>query len=97
MLQQNGPSDYVLATGETHTVREFLDIAFGQLDLNPDDRVEIDSRYYRPTAVNLLLGDSARAQADLTWTANTSFQSLVALIVDADYQLACGDSAQASF
>ena len=84
MLQQDEPTDYVLATGETHTVREFLDIAFGQLDLNPDDHVEIDPKYYRPTEVNLLLGDSSRALRELPWKARTTFAELVANMVDHD-------------
>ena len=84
MLQQDEPGDYVLATGETHTVREFLDIAFDQLDLNPNDHVEIDPKYYRPTEVNLLHGDSSKAQSQLSWKVRTGFADLVALMVDAD-------------
>ena len=67
MLQQDVPDDYVIATGETHSVREFLDGVFGYLDLNWQDYVEIDARYMRPTEVDLLLGDSSKAKQVLNW------------------------------
>jgi GDPmannose 4,6-dehydratase len=86
MLQQPQPDDYVIATGETHSVRDFLDEAFGYLQLNWKKYVEIDSRYFRPTEVDLLLGDSAKAQQKLGWRPRVSFQQLVRMMVDADLQ-----------
>jgi GDPmannose 4,6-dehydratase len=86
MLQQPQPDDYVIATGETHSVRDFLDEAFGYLQLNWKKYVEIDPRYFRPTEVDLLLGDSAKAQQKLGWRPRVSFQQLVRMMVDADLQ-----------
>ncbi len=88
MLQQDTPEDYVIATGETHSVREFLDAAFHRLGLHSDDHVEIDPRYLRPSEVDLLLGDASKAREKLGWTPRTSFNELVALMVDADWSLA---------
>jgi GDPmannose 4,6-dehydratase len=86
MLQQPQPDDYVIATGETHSVRDFLDEAFGYLQLNWKKYVEIDPRYFRPTEVDLLLGDSAKARQKLGWRPRVSFQQLVRMMVDADLQ-----------
>jgi len=86
MLQQPQPDDYVIATGETHSVRDFLDEAFGYLQLNWKKYVEIDPRYFRPTEVDLLLGDSAKARQKLGWRPRVSFQELVHMMVDADLQ-----------
>lgn len=88
MLQQDEADDYVIATGETHSVREFLEVAFGQLSLNYADFVEIDPRYYRPTEVDLLLGNASKARDQLGWTPEVSFESLVEMMVDADLELA---------
>lgn len=84
MLQQDTPDDYVLATGETHSVREFLDEAFGLVGLDWQKYVEIDPRYYRPAEVDLLLGDATKAKEKLGWTPKTTFRELVRIMVDAD-------------
>ncbi len=84
MLQQDEPDDYVIATGETHSVREFLDEAFGYLNLDWKEFVEIDSRYFRPAEVDLLVGDASKARRKLGWEPKTTFKELVRLMVDAD-------------
>jgi len=84
MLQQDQPDDYVVATGETHSVREFLDLAFGYVGLNWQDYVEFDPRYLRPTEVDLLLGDPTKAKTQLGWQPSVTFPELVALMVEAD-------------
>lgn len=84
MLQQEEPGDYVVATGETHSVREFLEVAFGHLGLDWQPHVEIDSRYFRPTEVDFLLGDPSRARKRLGWSARVGFGELVRMMVDAD-------------
>ncbi|HZI51803.1 MAG TPA: GDP-mannose 4,6-dehydratase [Terriglobia bacterium] len=86
MLQQERPDDYVIATGETHSVREFLDEAFGYLDLDWNKHVEIDPRYFRPTEVDLLLGDASKATTLLGWKPKVRFKELVKLMVDADLE-----------
>jgi GDPmannose 4,6-dehydratase len=88
MLQQAKPDDYVVATDEMHTVREFCDKAFDAVGLDCDDFVEIDPRYFRPAEVDLLLGDSAKARATLGWQPRVSFDELVEMMVDADMRLA---------
>jgi GDPmannose 4,6-dehydratase len=88
MLQQDQSDDYVVATGETHSVREFLDIAFGELDLDWQKYVEIDPRYFRPAEVDLLLGDASKARKQLGWKPNVSFPELVKMMVTADLELA---------
>src|SRR5213082_2429843 len=87
MLQQEKPDDYVIATNETHSVREFLDAAFGHVDLDWKKHVEIDPRYYRPAEVDLLIGDYSKAKRRLGWEPKTKFVALVKLMVDADVQL----------
>jgi GDPmannose 4,6-dehydratase len=87
MLQQDKPDDYVLATGETHSVREVLEIAFGSLDLDWTKHVEIDPRYFRPAEVDLLLGDASKAQQKLGWRPRVGFAELVRMMVDADVDL----------
>jgi GDPmannose 4,6-dehydratase len=84
MLQQNEPDDYVIATGETHSVREFLDEAFGYLDMDWSRYVEIDARYYRPAEVDLLIGDASKARTRLGWEPTIGFRELVRGMVDAD-------------
>uniref|UniRef100_B8HRU8 GDP-mannose 4,6-dehydratase n=1 Tax=Cyanothece sp. (strain PCC 7425 / ATCC 29141) TaxID=395961 RepID=B8HRU8_CYAP4 len=86
MLQQESPDDYVIATGETHSVREFLELAFGYVNLNWQDYVEFDQRYLRPAEVDLLIGDSTKAQQKLGWRPSVTFAGLVALMVEADLQ-----------
>jgi len=88
MLQSDEPNDYVIATNETHTIREFLDVAFGYLDLNWQDYVEIDPRYFRPTEVDLLIGDYSKAKDLLGWEPKTTFTELGQLMVEADWELA---------
>jgi len=84
MLQHEQPEDFVIATGETHSVREFLDVAFTHVGLDWNRYVEIDPRYYRPTEVDLLQGDASKAARVLGWRPNTSFRQLVQIMVDAD-------------
>jgi GDPmannose 4,6-dehydratase len=84
MLQQDEADDYVIATGETHSVREFLDEAFGRLDLDWKRFVEIDPRYFRPAEVDLLIGDASKARRKLGWEPKITFKELVRTMVDAD-------------
>ncbi len=86
MMQRDEPKDYVIATGETHTVREFCEKAFALLDMDYRDHVEIDPRYYRPTEVDMLLGDATRAREDLGWSPQVSFDELVTMMVEYDYE-----------
>ncbi len=88
ILQQSEPEDYVIATGESHTIREFLDLVFGQLELDWHEYVEVDTRYFRPAEVDLLLGDASKAKAKLDWTPATNLEALAKLMVDHDLQLA---------
>jgi GDPmannose 4,6-dehydratase len=88
MLQAKEPRDYVVATGETHSVREFLDEAFGYAGLDWKLHVKQDERFFRPSEVDLLLGDASRAKAELGWAPRTSFRELVRIMVDADIELA---------
>ncbi len=88
MLQRDEPDDYVVATNETHTIREFLDVAFGTLGLDWEDYVEIDPRYFRPTEVELLLGDYSKARDLLGWEPKTTFADLARLMVEADWEMA---------
>ncbi len=86
MLQQEVPEDYVIATGESHSVREFLDEAFGYLELDWKKYVEVDSRYFRPTEVDLLVGNPKKARAQLGWEPKVRFRELVKIMVQADLQ-----------
>jgi GDPmannose 4,6-dehydratase len=88
MLQQNKPDDYVVATGETHSVREFLDEVFGQLQLDWRRFVEQDARYMRPSEVDNLCGDATKARAQLGWTPKITFKALAKMMLDADLKLA---------
>ena len=88
MLQNHKPDDWVLATGETHTVKEFLNIAFKYLDLNWEDYVEVSEKYFRPNEVHYLLGDYSKAKNELGWKPEVSFDSLVKLMVDEDLKSA---------
>jgi GDPmannose 4,6-dehydratase len=87
MMQQETPDDYVIATGETHSVQEFLEAAFGHVGLNHRDFVEIDSKYFRPAEVDLLIGDPSKARKKLGWEPKTKFEDLVKLMVEADIKL----------
>ncbi len=84
MLQQDEPDDYVVATGETHSVQEFLEVAFKYVNLNWEDYVAFDPRYLRPAEVDLLIGDPAKAKAKLGWEPSVTFEELVHLMVEAD-------------
>ncbi|WP_071188488.1 GDP-mannose 4,6-dehydratase [Trichormus sp. NMC-1] len=86
MLQQDQPDDYVIATGETHSVREFLELAFGYVNLKWEDYVEFDERYLRPSEVDLLIGDPTKAQQKLGWKTSVTFPELVSLMVEGDLQ-----------
>jgi GDPmannose 4,6-dehydratase len=88
MMNAAEPDDFVIATGETHSVREFLEQTFGYLDLDWEKYVEIDPRYFRPTEVDLLLGDASKAREVLGWTPKVTFADLVKLMTDHDLQLA---------
>jgi GDPmannose 4,6-dehydratase len=88
MLQQPSPGDYVVATGESHSVREFLEIASAHCGLDWRRHVETDSRYFRPTEVDYLLGDSAKARRTLGWAPQVGFTQLVRMMVDHDMELA---------
>ncbi len=88
MLQQEKPDDYVIATGETHSVREFLDEVFGHLDLDWKKYVEVDPRYFRPAEVDLLLGDASKARQGLGWSPKVTFKGLAKMMTDADWKLA---------
>ena len=87
MLQEDNPDDYVISTGETHSVREFLEEAFAYVNLKWEDYVEIDKRYFRPAEVDLLLGDCSKAKQKLGWMPQVTFEELVVLMVDADLEM----------
>lgn len=87
MLQQDVADDYVVGTGETHTVREFVDIAFSHVGLNYEDHVVIDPKFYRPAEVDILLADPTKAKKELNWECEVSFQELVVKMVDSDLAL----------
>jgi GDPmannose 4,6-dehydratase len=84
MLQQDKPKDYVVATGETHTVREFCEIAFKRVGLDYKDYVKINPKFYRPAEVDILLGDSSETKKLLNWEPKISFEELVHMMVDSD-------------
>jgi GDPmannose 4,6-dehydratase len=84
MVQQDEPDDYVIATNETHTIRECLEVAFGLVGLDWQKYVEIDPRYYRPAEVELLIGDYSKAKQKLGREPKTKFKDLMELMVDAD-------------
>jgi GDPmannose 4,6-dehydratase len=86
MLQQEAPNDFVIATGETHTIRELLDVAFERVGLDWKDFVTVDPRYYRPTEVDILLGDANKAKKMLGWESKTKFKDLIRLMVDAEWE-----------
>jgi GDPmannose 4,6-dehydratase len=87
MMQQEEPEDYVIATGEAHSIREFLDEAFGYVNLDWRDYVEVDPRYFRPAEVDLLVGDASKAKRKLGWEPKVGFKALIRLMVDADIAL----------
>jgi GDPmannose 4,6-dehydratase len=87
MMHQDKAQDYVIGTGETHSVREFLEEAFGYAGLNYEDYVHIDERYFRPTEVDLLLSDPSKAKKELHWQPKVLFKDLVRIMIDADLEL----------
>ena len=97
MLQQDAPDDYVIATGETHSVREFLEVAFTHAGLDYADHVKVDPKYYRPAEVDLLIGDASKARENLGWSAQTRFEDLVKLMVDEDIALLNKQNTKAVF
>ncbi len=92
MLQQDKPDDYVIATGQTYSVKEFLQEAFGYKNLNWQDHVEISEKYFRPAEVDLLIGDAQKAHKKLGWKPKVDFKSLVKMMVDADLEKALNKS-----
>ncbi len=96
MLQRDDPQDYVIATGEAHSVRECVEIAFDQAGLSVDDRVVLDPAFLRPAEVDHLIGDPSKAKRDLGWEPKTSFEQLIRLMVDADYALLQGKGSAAA-
>ncbi len=92
MLQQPNPDDYVIATGETHSVREFCDLAFGEAGLDYREYVKVDERFYRPAEVDLLLGDARKAREVLKWEPQYTFPQLVKEMVQTDLKLLSPDA-----
>ena len=90
MLQQDEPEDFVICTGETHSVREFCEVAFGHVGLDWEDHVVIDEAFFRPAEVDLLVGDATKAEQMLGWKPETTFEQLVTMMVDADLDLLSG-------
>ena len=95
MLQQDDPGDFVICTGETHSVREFLESAFNHVNLSFEDYVTVDERFFRPAEVDLLVGDASLAEEKLGWVPKTSFSDLVTGMVDSDLQLLKDNKRQA--
>ncbi|MGO9911074.1 MAG: GDP-mannose 4,6-dehydratase, partial [Acidimicrobiales bacterium] len=87
MLQQDNPQDYVVASGETHSVRELCEVAFDRAGLEMSHHVVIDEQFLRPAEVDLLVGDATRARAEIGWETEVSFEGLVQMMVDADIDL----------
>jgi GDPmannose 4,6-dehydratase len=87
MIENDRPFDYVIATGETHSVEQFLEVAFGYVDLDWHDYVVQDPRFVRPAEVDELVGDATKANNELGWEPEISFESLVKMMVDADLRL----------
>lgn len=90
IVQQDSPEDFVIATGDTHSVREFCEVAFGHVELDYEQYVVIDEAFYRPAEVDLLVGDPAKAAQDLGWKPKVGFEDLVTMMVDADMDLLSG-------
>ena len=90
MLQQDSPDDYVVSTGETHSVREFCEVAFGHVGLDYNDFVVVDEAFFRPAEVDLLVGDATHAHEALGWRPEVGFEDLVTMMVDADLDLLSG-------
>ena len=93
MLQQDSPDDYVVATGETHSIRDFLELAFGHVGLRWQDHVVVDERFLRPAEVDMLVGDATRARRVLGWAPTVSFPDLVGMMVESDLRSVSSSSA----
>ena len=87
MLQADTPDDYVIATGETHSVRELCEVAFGAVGLTMEDHVVLDERFLRPAEVDLLVGDATKAETVLGWERKVGFRELVEMMVESDLAL----------
>jgi GDPmannose 4,6-dehydratase len=87
MLQRDEPDDFVVATGQTHSVRELCEIAFSHVGLDWQEHVVVDDKFLRPAEVDLLVGDATRARTELKWEPTVGFSELVAMMVDADVEL----------
>ena len=96
MLQQDEPDDFVVATGETHSVRELLELAFGHVGLRWQDHVVVDERFLRPADVAVLVGDAGKARRVLGWQSTISFSELVAMMVESDLRAVAADLAATS-
>jgi GDPmannose 4,6-dehydratase len=96
MLQQEEPSDYVIATGEEHSVREFAEIAFERVGLDAEKHIVVDPRFLRPAEVDQLVGDASKARRELEWAPRTSFRELAELMVDADLERVANELAWAN-
>ena len=88
MLQQDKPDDFVIATGETHSVREFTEKVFSKLDLDYNKYISVDPRYFRPTEVDVLLGDASKAKKALGWKPKVTFDALIDMMIATDMELA---------
>jgi len=96
MLQQDEPSDYVIATGEEHSVRQFAELAFERAGLDPEKHIVLDPKFLRPAEVDQLVGDASKARRELEWAPRTSFRDLAELMVDADLERVANELAWAS-
>ena len=90
MLQRDTPKDYVVSTGETHSVRELCEVAFGRAGLNWEEHVVVDTRFLRPAEVDMLVGDSAKARSEIGWKTDVDFVGLIEMMVDSDIDLVRG-------
>jgi GDPmannose 4,6-dehydratase len=97
ILQHDEPDDFVLATGRTESVRDFCKLVFEQLELNYEDYVRIDPRYFRPAEVDLLLGDASKAREKLGWHATTDLEELARIMTQHDLELAQREAHAKSF
>jgi GDPmannose 4,6-dehydratase len=97
ILQHDSPDDYVIATGKTYSIREFLDLVFGHLDLDWQEYVEIDPRYFRPAEVDLLIGDASKARDQLGWIPSTDIRELARIMVEHDLELAAREMHGSTF
>jgi GDPmannose 4,6-dehydratase len=91
MLQREKPEDYVVSTNETHSVKEFCEIAFQHVGLKYQEYVEVDPQFYRPAEVDLLIGDSSKARKELGWVPDVNFNKLVAMMVDEDMKIVANE------